>query len=172
MAVDQEVGAGDGRGKGRRVNVLDLFSGIGGFSLGLERAGMRTIAFCEIEPYCQRVLGKHWPDVPICQDIRPMEAYRTAEGSGSGFVRARSFAWAHSGTVQRKPSIHVGCLAPSHKNAEQDQSPTTQGTERYSTETAQDAAALSFSRCADFTVTDADSEATRQSLLPLRQSRF
>jgi hypothetical protein len=33
------------------MNVLDLFSGIGGFSLGLERAGMRTVAFCEIEPF-------------------------------------------------------------------------------------------------------------------------
>jgi hypothetical protein len=42
----------------------DLFSGIGGFSLGLERAGMRTVAFCEIDPYCRAVLRKHWPDVP------------------------------------------------------------------------------------------------------------
>ena len=32
--------------------VLDLFSGIGGFSLGLERAGMQTVAFCEIDPFC------------------------------------------------------------------------------------------------------------------------
>lgn len=42
------------------MRVLDLFSGIGGFSLGLERAGMRTVAFCEIDPYCQAVLRKHW----------------------------------------------------------------------------------------------------------------
>ena len=52
------------------MKVLDLFSGIGGFSLGLERAGMETIAFCEIEPYCQKVLKKHWPDVPIYEDVR------------------------------------------------------------------------------------------------------
>ena len=52
------------------MNVLDLFSGIGGFSLGLERAGMRTVAFCEIDPYCQRVLRKHWPDVPVFGDVR------------------------------------------------------------------------------------------------------
>jgi DNA (cytosine-5)-methyltransferase 1 len=56
------------------VNVLDLFSGIGGFSLGLERAGMRTVAFCEIDPYCQRVLAKHWPDVPCFEDIRTLRA--------------------------------------------------------------------------------------------------
>jgi DNA (cytosine-5)-methyltransferase 1 len=54
------------------MRVLDLFSGIGGFSLGLERAGMATAAFCEIDPYCRRVLAKHWPDVPIHEDIRTL----------------------------------------------------------------------------------------------------
>lgn len=52
------------------MRVLDLFSGVGGFSLGLERAGMTTVAFCEIEPYCRAVLAKHWPGVPIHGDIR------------------------------------------------------------------------------------------------------
>ena len=52
------------------LKVLDLFSGIGGFSLGLERAGMRTIAFCEIDEYCRAVLRKHWSGVPIYNDIR------------------------------------------------------------------------------------------------------
>jgi DNA (cytosine-5)-methyltransferase 1 len=51
------------------VNVLDLFSGIGGFSLGFERAGMRTVAFCEIDRFCQAVLRKHWPSVPLHHDI-------------------------------------------------------------------------------------------------------
>lgn len=54
------------------MKVLDLFSGIGGFSLGLERAGFETAAFCEIEPFCQKVLKKHWPDVPIYSDIREL----------------------------------------------------------------------------------------------------
>lgn len=54
------------------MNVLDLFSGIGGFSLGLERAGMRTVAFCEIDPFCRRVLEKHWPNVPIHADVRKL----------------------------------------------------------------------------------------------------
>jgi DNA (cytosine-5)-methyltransferase 1 len=54
------------------MNILDLFSGIGGFSLGLERAGMRTKAFCEIDPYCRRVLAKHWPDVPVHDDVRTL----------------------------------------------------------------------------------------------------
>lgn len=54
------------------MNVLDLFSGIGGFSLGLERAGMKTVAFCEIDPYAQKVLKKHWPDVPIYCDVREL----------------------------------------------------------------------------------------------------
>lgn len=54
------------------MKVLDLFSGIGGFSLGLERAGMKTAAFCEIDEGCRRVLKKHWPAVPIFGNIREL----------------------------------------------------------------------------------------------------
>jgi len=54
-----------------KLKVLDLFSGIGGFSLGLERTGgFETVAFCEIEKYPQKVLNKHWPSVPIYEDVR------------------------------------------------------------------------------------------------------
>lgn len=56
------------------MNVLDIFSGIGGFSLGLERAGMRTVAFCEQDAYCRAVLRKHWPDVPCYDDVRTLTA--------------------------------------------------------------------------------------------------
>jgi len=56
-----------------KLKVLDLFSGIGGFSLGLERAGMQTVAFCEIDPFCQKVLKKHWPDVPIFEDVKTLK---------------------------------------------------------------------------------------------------
>ena len=56
------------------ITVLDLFSGIGGFSLGLERAGpFRTVAFCEQDAYAQRVLKKHWPEVPIYDDVRTID---------------------------------------------------------------------------------------------------
>lgn len=52
------------------MKVLDLFSGIGGFSLGLERAGFETVAFVENNDACHRVLKKHWSDVPIYKDIK------------------------------------------------------------------------------------------------------
>lgn len=54
------------------MNVLDLFSGIGGFSLGLERAGMRTLAFCESDPDCVAVLRDQWPHVPVFGDVRTL----------------------------------------------------------------------------------------------------
>ena len=56
------------------MKILDLFSGIGGFSLGLERAGMQTIAFCEVDPVCRQVLKKHWPNVPIFEDVKTLTA--------------------------------------------------------------------------------------------------
>ena len=60
--------------KASELNVLDLFSGIGGFSLGLERAGMRTVAFCECDPYARAVIARHWPGVPIFDDVRTLAA--------------------------------------------------------------------------------------------------
>jgi DNA (cytosine-5)-methyltransferase 1 len=60
-----------------KLRVLDLFSGIGGFSLGLERTGgFETVAFCEIDPTCQAILAKHWPDVSCAPDIRARDFAR------------------------------------------------------------------------------------------------
>jgi DNA (cytosine-5)-methyltransferase 1 len=57
----------------KKLKVLDLFSGIGGFSLGLERTGgFETVAFCEIEPFPRKVLAKHWPGVPQYEDVRKL----------------------------------------------------------------------------------------------------
>jgi DNA (cytosine-5)-methyltransferase 1 len=73
------------------MKVLDLFSGIGGFSLGLERAGMKTTAFCDIDPFCRAVLAKNWPGVPIYDDIHSISHKRLiadrleVEGICSGF---------------------------------------------------------------------------------------
>lgn len=65
-----------------KLKVLDLFSGIGGFSLGLERTGgFETVAFCEIEEFTRRVLAKHWPEVPCYNDVRTLTAAKlTADG--------------------------------------------------------------------------------------------
>lgn len=53
-----------------KLKVLDLFSGIGGFSLGLERTGgFETVAFCEIDEHATKVLNKHWPDKPKLKDV-------------------------------------------------------------------------------------------------------
>ena len=54
-----------------KLKHLDLFSGIGGFALGLESTGgFETVGFCDNEPFAQKVLKKHWPDVPCYEDVR------------------------------------------------------------------------------------------------------
>jgi len=55
------------------LKVLDLFSGIGGFSLGLERAGMKTIAFVESNTACRMLLRKRWKDVPVFHCIKTVD---------------------------------------------------------------------------------------------------
>ena len=54
---------------------VDLFSGIGGFALACRHVGLKTICFCENDPYCQRVLKKHWPSVPIVDDIKQFNGH-------------------------------------------------------------------------------------------------
>lgn len=57
------------------ITIGSLFSGIGGFELGLERAisNSKTIWQCEQNKFAQKVLKKHWPDVPIYDDIKEMK---------------------------------------------------------------------------------------------------
>lgn len=50
--------------------MLSLFSGIGGIDLAAQMAGIETVAFCEINKFCQKVLYNHWPEVPIFPDIK------------------------------------------------------------------------------------------------------
>ena len=95
------------------LKVLDLFSGIGGFSLGLEATkGFQTIAFCEIDPFCRKVLAKHWPDVSCFEDITKLGESElhdlgqvdvicggfpcqdiSCAGKGAGIHAARSGLW-------------------------------------------------------------------------------
>ena len=98
------------------ITVLDLFSGIGGLSLGLHWAGMRTIAFCEQDGFCRQALARHWPGVPAYPDIRTLSAARLRQdgvqhpvllcggfpcqdaslaGRGAGIQGARTGLWSH-----------------------------------------------------------------------------
>jgi DNA (cytosine-5)-methyltransferase 1 len=88
------------------MNVLDLFSGIGGFSLGLERAGMRTVAFCEIDGYARRVLAKHWPGVPCLDDVRT-DDFPDADVISAGFpCQDISFAGDGAGLAGERSGLY------------------------------------------------------------------
>ncbi len=98
------------------MRVLDLFSGIGGASLGLHWAGMRTVAFCEQDRFAAAVLARHWPGVPVYPDVRLLSAARldadgvarpdliaggfpcqdvSLAGRGAGIDGPRSGLWFH-----------------------------------------------------------------------------
>lgn len=69
-----------------KLKLLDLFSGIGGFSLGLERTGgFETVAFCEYDKKAQQVLKKHWPEVPIYKDVRTLDYDGTVDIITGGY---------------------------------------------------------------------------------------
>lgn len=61
------------------MRVASFFAGIGGFDLGFEQAGMKVVFQCEIDPFCQQVLKKHWPDVPLHNDITTLTASHIPE---------------------------------------------------------------------------------------------
>lgn len=91
------------------LNFIDLFAGIGGNSLGLERAGMRCVAQVEKDPWALRVLAKHWPDVPKIGDVRDAGSHNlpaadliaggfpcqdiSYAGRGVGITGSRSGLW-------------------------------------------------------------------------------
>lgn len=54
------------------MNVLSLFSGVGGFDMGLENAGMKTVFQCELDKHCQSILQRHWPHVPKWDDVKTL----------------------------------------------------------------------------------------------------
>jgi DNA (cytosine-5)-methyltransferase 1 len=91
------------------IRFLSLFAGIGGFDLGLERAGMRCVGQVEIDPYCRAVLAKHWPDTPRMEDVRDVKGSEfgavdlvcggfpcqdlSCAGLGKGIYAERSGLW-------------------------------------------------------------------------------
>lgn len=94
-----------------KPKLLDLFSGIGGFSLGLEAAGYETAAFCEINAKCRHLLAHHWPGVPAFDDITTLTGDQVGPvdaicggfpcqdisfaGKGAGITGERSGLWRH-----------------------------------------------------------------------------
>src|SRR6185369_15826338 len=66
--------AGVGDRKKMPLKVASFFAGIGGFDLGLERAGMKVVFQCEKNVFCQQVLRKHWPDAKFFSDITKLDS--------------------------------------------------------------------------------------------------
>jgi DNA (cytosine-5)-methyltransferase 1 len=65
------------------MKTLDLLSGIGGFSYGLEQVGFKTVAFCEMDKYCKLVLQKHWKGVKIYNDVKELKGEEIIKEHGT-----------------------------------------------------------------------------------------
>lgn len=74
------------------MRLLDLFAGLGGFSIAAHRVGIETAAFVEINPFCRRVLAARFPGVPIFEDVREVTA-ESLRAAGVGPISACSFGF-------------------------------------------------------------------------------
>lgn len=102
----------------KKLKVLDLFSGIGGFSLGLERTGgFETVAFCEIEEFPRKVLKKHWADVPIINDVRKVAKWKW-KGSKAQTLLRQAFLAKTYHTLEKVPDFPGSVLVYGGKYAE------------------------------------------------------
>lgn len=79
------------------LTVLSLFSGIGGFDLGFQAAGLATVQLCEIDPYCRDILGRHFPGVPIHGDIATLKVPHVDVVCGGPPCQPASLAGARRG---------------------------------------------------------------------------
>ena len=77
------------------LKVLDLFSGLGGFSLGLESTGyFETVAFCEKDEFCKKVLQKHWSQLKIYDDVRSLHDTKIQADVVTGGFPCQAFSQA------------------------------------------------------------------------------
>ena len=106
-----------------KLRVLDLFSGIGGFSLGLERTGgFETVAFCEIHPPARRVLAAHWPKVPRYADVKHLSADPGSADVVCGGFPCQPYSTASAG--KRKGAEDDRALWPEMRRLVQEAKPT------------------------------------------------
>jgi DNA (cytosine-5)-methyltransferase 1 len=87
------------------VNVLSLFSGIGGLDLGLERAGMQVVGQVEIDPFCRAVLDSRWPEVPRHDDVRTAAGWWAAGERPAVHVVAGGFPCQPFSTAGRQRGV-------------------------------------------------------------------
>ncbi len=90
------------------MRVLSLFSGAGGMDLGLANAGMTHVGMCEIDPTARAVLARHWPDVPIWEDVTQLTADMVREQCGHVDMVAGGFPCQDLSVAGRRAGLAGG----------------------------------------------------------------
>ena len=97
------------------MRALSLFSGVGGFELGMGRAGVETVAQVENDPWCLSVLERHWPEVERIDDVRKVDA-TTFQGRRRNLERDGAGATLNGFEMRERPGETTPpCWSPSQR---------------------------------------------------------
>jgi hypothetical protein len=152
------------------VIVGSLFSGVGGFDLGLEQAGHTVAWQCEADEWRRRVLAARFPGVTCYPDVRELALDRSAETAGDEALRGGRIVWPRSRAVRDESPRHVGHPATADSDARSRRGATSEARDGDPHEAGRDAQAVPGTRGSGDAGADPRRDGSRSDLSDVRRA--